>query len=176
MCWASQWHNDVQDKVTDLQLQQSFEQITPKIGDNNITQFPSGRNPVAIFDFWWTFDYGRVCQQCLSLFFLPSAQHQQHSKSVGYEDSCHHFQALVISRLDYCNTLLCGLPSILIKMLQRVQNVAARLIAKTGRRDHISPILFKLHWLSIEFPYSRGSCYWHIVLYMTLHKLTSQSC
>ena len=46
-------------------------------------------------------------------------------------------QALVISRLDYCNL--------------RVQNAAARVIAKAGRRDHISPILFKLHWLPVEF-------------------------
>ena len=60
-------------------------------------------------------------------------------------------QALVISRLDYCNSLLCGLPTILIKRLQRVQNAAARVIAKAGRRDHISPILFKLHWLPVEF-------------------------
>ena len=30
------------------------------------------------------------CQQCLPPFFLAPAQHQQHSKSVGYEDSCHH--------------------------------------------------------------------------------------
>ena len=60
-------------------------------------------------------------------------------------------QALVISRLDYCNSLLCGLPTILIKRLRRVQNAAARVIAKAGRRDHISPILFKLHWLPVEF-------------------------
>ena len=60
-------------------------------------------------------------------------------------------QALVISRLDYCNSLLCGLPTILIKRLQRVQNAAARVIAKAGKRDHISPILFKLHRLPVEF-------------------------
>ena len=28
--------------------------------------------------------------RCLRLFFLPPAQHQQHSKSAGYEDNCHH--------------------------------------------------------------------------------------
>ena len=59
--------------------------------------------------------------------------------------------APVISRLDYCNSLLCGLTAIPIKRLQRVQNATARVIAKAGRRDHISPILFKLHWLPVEF-------------------------
>ena len=60
-------------------------------------------------------------------------------------------QALVISRLPNCNSLLCGLPAIPIKRLQRVQNATARVIAKAGRRDHISPILFKFLWLPIKF-------------------------
>ncbi len=37
-------------------------------------------------------------------------------------------QALVISRLDYCNALLAGLPSNTIKPLQMIQNAAAQLV------------------------------------------------
>ena len=62
-------------------------------------------------------------------------------------------------------TLLCGLPSILIKRLPRVQNAAARVIAKTYRRYHISQIIFKRNWLPVKF--SIRSCFWDIVLYMT---------
>ncbi|XP_072019637.1 uncharacterized protein [Amphiura filiformis] len=67
-------------------------------------------------------------------------------------DSTHKLiQAFVISRLDHCNSLLHGLPQKDINKLQRIQNMAARLISLTKKRDHITPILRdQLHWLPIE--------------------------
>ena len=60
-------------------------------------------------------------------------------------------QAFVISRLDSCNSLLYGLPLKDVSKLQRVQNMAARLISLTKKRDHITPILRdQLHWLPVE--------------------------
>ncbi len=43
-------------------------------------------------------------------------------------------QALVISRLDYCNALLAGLPPCTIKPLQMIQNAAARLVFNEPKR------------------------------------------
>jgi len=59
-------------------------------------------------------------------------------------------QAFVLSRLDYCNSVMFGAADGLIQRLQAVQNVAARLVTGTRRRDHISPVLRQLHWLPVR--------------------------
>ena len=37
-----------------------------------------------------------------------------------------------------------------IRRLQSIQNAAARLLTGTRRRDHISPVLSRLHWLPVK--------------------------
>ena len=59
--------------------------------------------------------------------------------------------ALVISRLDYCNSILFGLPNTELQKLQRVQNTAATLICNINKFDHITPTLVKLHWLPVRY-------------------------
>ena len=57
----------------------------------------------------------------------------------------------VMSRLDYCNALLIGIQQDLIAKLQRLQNSAARIVSRTRKYEHITPVLIKLHWLLIKF-------------------------
>ena len=56
----------------------------------------------------------------------------------------------VTSRLDYCNGLLYGANQSAINRLQVVQNTAARLITKTPKHAHITPVLKQLHWLPVN--------------------------
>jgi len=58
--------------------------------------------------------------------------------------------SLVLSRVDYGNAALYGLPAAHIERLQAVLNAAARLIFGARGRDHISPLLKELHWLRIR--------------------------
>ena len=59
--------------------------------------------------------------------------------------------SFVISRLDYGNGLLYGVPDQLLDKLQRVQNVAARIVVRASRYDHITSILETLHWLPVRY-------------------------
>jgi len=55
--------------------------------------------------------------------------------------------SLVMPRLDYCNTTLAGLPASRLSQLQSVLNAAARLIHRSSRYEHVTPMLRDLHWL-----------------------------
>ena len=59
-------------------------------------------------------------------------------------------QAFISNRLDYCNAALCGITDTLLRKLQSVQNVPARLLIQTGRQEHITPVLRQLHWLPVS--------------------------
>ena len=58
--------------------------------------------------------------------------------------------ACILSRLDYCNSILAGAPDELLNKLQMVQNNAARLVLKRSKREHVTPLLKELHWLPIK--------------------------
>ena len=46
--------------------------------------------------------------------------------------------------------ILYGLPANHLAKMQRLQNACARVITRTGRRSHITPVLKELHWLPVH--------------------------
>ena len=66
-----------------------------------------------------------------------------------YDSTAMLIHSLISSRLDYCNSLLAGIPDQQFSRLQKVQNTAARILTMKGRHDHITPLLIDLHWLPV---------------------------
>ena len=76
--------------------------------------------------------------------------------------------AFITSHLDYCNCLFAGLPNSHIAPLQRIQNTAARLVTRTKKSEHITPVLQSLNWLPIH----QRICFKVLLLvYKIYHKL-----
>jgi len=55
--------------------------------------------------------------------------------------------ALLLMKFDLGNATLAGIPSFQLDRLQTVTNAAARLVLQSSRHDHITPLLYRLHWL-----------------------------
>ena len=61
-------------------------------------------------------------------------------------------QALVMSKLDCCNSILFGISNKLVDKLQRIQNYAAKLILNSSMEYQSSAECLKtLHWLPIRY-------------------------
>ena len=90
----------------------------------------------------------KICN--ISFYYLHNIKRIRKHLSRNSTETLIH--AFVLSRLDYCNSLLYGMPQVQIDKIQRVQNAAARLISlKKPKFSHITPALYQLHWLPIKY-------------------------
>ena len=118
------------------------------IDGHKITRSITAKNLGVIFDERINMD-AQIKEVCrVSMFHLRNIARIGHCLPVKVAEQLIH--AFVSSKLDYCNSLLYGLPSTSLSRLQRVQNIAARILTKTKKYDHISPVLRRLHWLPVE--------------------------
>ncbi len=92
-----------------------------------------------LFDSNSSFD-SHVSSICKTAFFhLKNISKLRPMLSMSNTEMLIH--AFMTSRLYYCNALLGGCSACLINKLQMVQNVAARVLTRTRKNDHISPVL-----------------------------------
>ena len=67
-------------------------------------------------------------------------------------------KSLALSHLDYANSLLMGLPVKTIKIIQNVQNLAAKVILGKQKSDSSKESLKALHWLPIKYKINYKVC------------------
>ena len=110
---------------------------------------PSVTNLGVIMDPHLTFEL-HIKQLCKNSFYhLKNIAKLRPSLSLPDAEKLVH--AFVSTRLDYCNALLAGISNKNIQKLQYIQNCAARILTRTRKFDHITPILKSLHWLPVPF-------------------------
>ncbi len=112
------------------------------VGSSTITPSASVRNLGVIFDNQLTFKehIAKTVRSCrFALHNIRKIRPSQREYAAQLI-----VQALVISRLDYCNALLAGLPSNTTKPLQMIQNAAAGL-----QRAQKSPCYTSLYLLAL---------------------------
>ena len=118
------------------------------IGDDVIQASPSARNIGAIFDKSMDMKehVGSICRACYchirNIGKVRSNLTQDAAKTLVH--------SFIASKLDLMNALLYGVPKYMLAKMQKIQNTAARIVTKTKRREHITPILANLHWLPID--------------------------
>jgi len=75
-------------------------------------------------------------------------------------------RALIVSKVDYCNSVLAAIPGQLQDQLQSVLNAAARLVFSDRRSERITPLLRELHWLRVPERVTFRLC---VLVYRCLH-------
>jgi len=80
-------------------------------------------------------------------------------------------RALIVSKVDYCNSVLAGIPGQLQDWLQSVLNAAARLVYSAKRSERITPLLRELNWLRVPEQVTFRLC---ILAYRCLHGTVSR--
>ena len=119
---------------------------TIRVGQEAITACDKVRNIGAMFDSEMKMDT-QVSSMCKSAWFhLYKIEKIRFYLSDDQKKSVVH--AYVTPKLDGNNALLVGpRREYLIDKLQLVQNAAAKIITKSRKFDHVTPLLRQLHWL-----------------------------
>ena len=89
----------------------------------------------------------RTCKAC----FLQMRDLRRIRQYLTTEVAVLAANALVSSRLDYCNSLFRSFSCFNLHKLQSIQNTLARIVTNHRRYAHVTPILKQLHWLPVKY-------------------------
>ena len=142
------------DKTEVIMISSTFRRHHPTltdfhIGDDRVSPSVNVRNLGVVFDIHLSMN-SHITKVCSAAYYhLRSICRIRNVLTLDAAKSITH--AFVTARLDYCNSLLSGMPKSAISKLQRVQNMAAKMVTRMKKFDHGTPILKYLHWLPIEY-------------------------
>ena len=124
----------------------NFEYV--RVGDEFIAPNLSVRNLEVIMDncFWMEQHIKKICSE--ANYHLRNISKIR--KYLTQESAQILIHVFISSKLDYCNSLLYGIPKYLVCRLQRVQNSTAGIVTLTRKYDSITPIIFKLNLLPVH--------------------------
>ena len=120
-----------------------------QIGNVNVVPTSSARNLGVIFDQCFNLEE-HIKSICKSSYY-HIRNLAKIRKYIDEESAKIVVHAFITSKLDSCNSLLYGLPQHLLRRLQSVQNAAARIVTRTRKFDHITPVFKKVHWLPVRY-------------------------
>ena len=129
---------------------QARYQLTPRFESLDVTfDCPdSVRNLGVVIDSRLSFDE-HVSSLCRSCYFHMKAFRQiRHSLTIDTSKTI--ARSIVMSILDYCNSVLYGTSKSTLKRLQHIQNSLVRLVYTLPSRSSCQPLLKELSWLPIE--------------------------
>jgi hypothetical protein len=115
------------------------------LGEASVTLSDTVRNLGVSLDTHLTMQkqIGKVCSSaCYQLKKIAKIR-----KYITRAAAAQLVSALVISHIDYGNSLLAGIPASRLYPLQKAQYVAARVVTGARRRDPMTRHLKNLHWL-----------------------------
>ena len=119
-----------------------------RIGNTDVTPNTHARNLGVTFDCKMSLERHVTNTSRTAYYHLHSIGRIRRYLEQGHTKQLVH--ALVISRIDCCNSLLNGLSVAVVEKLQRVQNACARVILIRPKRDNVTPMLLELHWLPVK--------------------------
>ena len=121
---------------------------TVRLGDSEITVSENVRNLGFIIDCDLNFQkqIDKVCRNA----YLQLRIISRNKYCMNIETMEKLLMSQVMSHLNFCCLLYCELPEYLLKKLQQVQNCAVRLLKGISKRDHITPHIKDLKWLTVK--------------------------
>ena len=150
--WMEQNKLKLNEEETDILLIHSKFQNSPSLdeiilGNEQLTMAGIVTNLGIIFDKEILFN-DHINQLCRT---FVSGNLFKIRKYLTDEATSKVVHAFVTTKLEYCNHLYFGLPKYQVNKMQRVQNTAARLVTRSSKHDHVTPLLQQLHWLPVSY-------------------------